>query len=216
MVLRVVLGYTWLERHSPLDFRKRTVTFRENPSVPISGDNSNNKVLCGMVATLPLGYTIFQDIFSAKRATHHQNHDPHYCAIQLKEPMAKLPAPRIYQLSEERFELQGYLDESLHKKFIRPSKSPAGSPIFFVRKKDDSLRPVVNYHELNDLTVWNEAHLPLISDLFDVLSRARIFTKIDFRNAHDVVRIHKGCQVAPCVQNTLGTLRVQCHAIWTV
>ncbi len=138
-------------------------------------------------------YQEFADVFSEVKATELPQHSQHDCAIKLKDPSAKLPAPRMYKLTEmERHELRCYLDENLRKGFLRKSKSPSGSPIFFVHKKDGTLRPVVDYHLLNEQIVCNEAPIPLISDLFDAISRSRVFSKIDLRNAYNLIRIKKG------------------------
>jgi len=53
------------------------------------------------------------------------------------------------------------------------------SPFFFVKKKDGKLRPVQDYHKLNEITVKNHYPLPLISNLIDALSKAKYFTKLD-------------------------------------
>ena len=72
-----------------------------------------------------------------------------------------------------------HLDDALGKGFIRPSNSPAGAPILFVRKKDGSLRLCVDYRGLNSITRKNWYPLPLIGDLLDQLQSAKVFTKID-------------------------------------
>ena len=81
--------------------------------------------------------------------------------------------------------------ENLGKKF-RPSRSPAGSPILFVKKKDGSLRLCVDYRGLNKITVKNRYPLPLIPNLLDQLRTATHFTKIDLRGAYNLVRIREG------------------------
>ena len=58
-----------------------------------------------------------------------------------------------------------------------------------MRKKDGSLRMCVDYCGLNKITVKNRYPLPLISGLFDQLSQAKIYTKIDLRGAYNLVRI---------------------------
>ena len=69
----------------------------------------------------------------------------------------------------------------LENGFIQHSKSPAGAPIFFVKKKDESLRLVVDYRGLNKVTIRNRYALPLISSLLERINVARFFTKIDLR-----------------------------------
>ena len=76
-------------------------------------------------------------------------------------------------------ELKLQLQELLEKGFIRPSVSPWGAPVLFVKKKDGTLQLCIDYRQLNKLTVKNKYLLPKIEDLFDQLKGASIFTKID-------------------------------------
>ncbi len=80
----------------------------------------------------------------------------------------------------------------MQKGFIRPFTSPAGAAIFFVKKKDGTLRPCVDYRDLNALTIKNRYPLPLISELLDRLHQARYFIKIDLRGAYNLIRIKLG------------------------
>jgi hypothetical protein len=115
-------------------------------------------------------------------------------AIDL-QPDAKAPWGPIYALSTAELRtVREYLDENLAKGAIRPSKSPAGAPILFVKKKDGSLRPCVDYRGLNEVTIKNRCPLPLIGEMLQQVgqAKARIFTKIDLRAAYNLVRIRKG------------------------
>ena len=78
-------------------------------------------------------------------------------------------------------ELKLQLQELLEKRFIRPSVSPWGAPMLFVKKKDGTLRLCVDYRQLNKMTVKNKYLLPRIDDLFDHLKGASVFSKIDLR-----------------------------------
>ena len=69
----------------------------------------------------------------------------------------------------------------MRKRYIRPSKSPLTSLVFFVDKKDGSKQMVMDYHNLNNQTVKNNYPLPLIMDLIDNIGSKKIFTKIDLR-----------------------------------
>lgn len=75
---------------------------------------------------------------------------------------------------------------------IRPSKSPAGAPILFVKKKDGSLRLCVDYRGLNRVTIKNRYTLPLGEELRDRISGAKIFSKIDLKEGYNLVRIKQG------------------------
>ncbi|GKB39194.1 putative reverse transcriptase domain-containing protein [Tanacetum coccineum] len=85
----------------------------------------------------------------------------------------------------------GQLQELQDKGFIRPSHSPCGAPILFVKKKDGSLRMCIDYRELNKLMVKNRYPLPRIDDLFDQLQGSRFFSKIDLRSGYHQLRVHE-------------------------
>ncbi|KAL0543776.1 hypothetical protein IC582_018881 [Cucumis melo] len=86
-------------------------------------------------------------------------------------------------------ELKVQLQELLDKGFIRPSVSPSGVPVLFVKKKDGSMRLCIDYRELNKVTVQNKYPLPRIDDLFDQLQGATVFSKIDLRSGYHQLRI---------------------------
>jgi len=95
-------------------------------------------------------------------------------------------------LEPELQALRDYLTENLAKGFIQHSKSPAGAPILFVKKKDGSLRFCVDYHGFNKITKKNRYPLPLISGLLDQLCTRKIFTKLDLRGAYNLLMIRPG------------------------
>ena len=88
--------------------------------------------------------------------------------------------------------MEKYLSESLAAGIIRPSSSPAGAGLFFVGKKDGSLRPCIDYRGINKITVKNRYPLPLMNSALDLLQGATVFTKLDLRNAYHLVRIREG------------------------
>ena len=85
--------------------------------------------------------------------------------------------------------MQDYLYNNLKKGFIVESKAPFASPVLFVRKSDRSLRFCVDYHKLNALTKKNQYPLSLINETLAQLSKAKIFTKLDIRQAFHRIRI---------------------------
>ncbi|GKF59572.1 hypothetical protein Tco_0176358, partial [Tanacetum coccineum] len=90
-------------------------------------------------------------------------------------PGAALVARAPYRLAQsEMKELAEQLQELSDKGFIRPSSSPWGAPVLFVKKKDGSFRMCIDYHELNKLTVKNRYLLLRIDDLFDQLQGSKI------------------------------------------
>ena len=141
---------------------------------------------------LPKEYLDFKMLFDEQAASKLPNHQPwdHHIPLQ---PGAEPPYGPIYSLSENELEaLRTYLEENLEKGFIRASTSPAGAPILFAKKKDGSLRLCVDYRGLNNVTIKNRYALPLISELFDRLRGAKIFTKLDLRGAYNLIRIAEG------------------------
>jgi len=95
-----------------------------------------------------------------------------------------------YRLStDEMQELKKQLDELLTKGFIRPSVSPFGAPVLFVKKKDGTMRMCVDYRMLNNITIKNRYALPHIDDLFQQLHGAKIYSKIDLTQSYRHVRI---------------------------
>ena len=86
-------------------------------------------------------------------------------------------------------ELNLQLQELQGKGFIRPSTSPWGAPILFVKKKDGTLRLCVDYRKLNRVTAKNKYPLPRIGDLFDQLNGACYFSKIDLRSGYHQLRV---------------------------
>nr|GEX55573.1 putative reverse transcriptase domain-containing protein [Tanacetum cinerariifolium] len=107
-------------------------------------------------------------------------------------PGAALVARAPYRLApSEMKELVDQLQELTDKGFIRPSFSPWGAPVLFVKKKDRSFRLCIDYRELNKLTVKNRYLLPRIDDLFDQLQGLSVYSKIDLRSGYHQLRVRE-------------------------
>nr|GFB83001.1 putative reverse transcriptase domain-containing protein [Tanacetum cinerariifolium] len=103
-------------------------------------------------------------------------------------PVARAP----YRLApSEMKEFSEKLKELSNKGFIRPSSSPWGAPVLFVKKKDGSLRMCVDYQELNKLTVKNRYPLSRIDDLFDQLQGSSVYSKIGLRSGYHQLRVRE-------------------------
>ena len=101
-------------------------------------------------------------------------------------PISKAP----YRMAPtELKELKVQLQELLDKGFIRPSFSPWGAPVLFVKNKDGTMRLCIDYRELNKVTIKNKYPLPRIDDLFDQLQGASVFSKIDLRSGYHQLKI---------------------------
>ncbi|GJV56522.1 reverse transcriptase domain-containing protein [Tanacetum coccineum] len=103
-------------------------------------------------------------------------------------PVAKSP----YRLTlSELEELSRKLKEIQDKGFIRPSSSPWGAPVLFIKKKDGSFRMCIDYRELNKLTINNRYPLPRIDDLFNQLQGLQFFSKIYLRSGYHQLRVQE-------------------------
>ena len=138
-------------------------------------------------------YLDFADVFSPDLASElpkYSGINDH--AIELVEGCQQPPYRPIYSLGPMELEtLKAYIETNLANGFIRPSKSPAETPILFDRKSDGSLRLYVNYRDLNNLTIKNRYLLPLIGELLDRLGRARQFTQLNLTSAYHQMRIRE-------------------------
>eukprot|EP00253_Pinus_taeda_P002643 PITA_02643 len=100
-------------------------------------------------------------------------------------PGAALVSRAPYRMSvPDLTELKMQLQELLDKDYIRPSVSPWGAPVLFVKKKDGTLRMCIDYRQLNKLTIKNKYPIPRIDELFDQVKGATMFSKIDLRSGY--------------------------------
>ena len=118
----------------------------------------------------------------------HRIGDIDFC-IDLEPGTRPISIPPYRMSPSELRELKAQLQELLSKGFIRPSASPWGAPILFVKKKDGSFRMCIDYRQLNKVTVKNKYPLPRIVDLCDQLLGACTFSKIDLRSGYHQLKI---------------------------
>ena len=203
----VIIGMNWLSEHdAQIDCKKKRVTLRisEDKKVEFQGQKQVKKFLTMIQAKrllrqgceAYLAHVIdvdkkmpkigdvpvvneFPDVFPGLPLDMEIKF-----AINLApgtEPVSKAP----YRMAPvEMKELATQLQELLDKGVIRPSVSPWGAPVLFVKKKDGSMRLCIDYRELNKLTIKNKYPLPRIDDLFDQLKGAVCFSKIDLRSGY--------------------------------
>ena len=102
------------------------------------------------------------------------------------EPIFKEP----YRMApSELKELKFQMEELVSKAFVKPSTSPRGVSVLFVKKNDGSLRLCIDYRELNKMIIRNQYPLPRIDYLFYQLQGARVFSKIDLRSSYHQLKI---------------------------
>ena len=160
----------------------------DSPAVQVNAVTQSN-----VPTSVPLEYAEYADVFEEKNAEFLPPHCPNVDHEIPIVPGAKPVFGPIYNLSETELQyLKDYIDRMLARGWIRPSKSPFGSPILFVKKADGSLRLVVDYRKLNTLTVKNRYPLPFISELFDRLKNAKYYTHLDMQDAYNQLRVAPG------------------------
>ncbi|KAK9049844.1 hypothetical protein SSX86_031187 [Deinandra increscens subsp. villosa] len=214
---KVVVGMDWLSRHHArviCDHKTIELTSPTGDKVTILGDKSGTPIICSMhkarkyikkgcqaflatvtdtrvqrpvIDELPVVQE-FKDVFPEDLPGMPPDRDVEFRIdlIPNAQPVARAP----YRLAPpELQELNTQIQELLDKGFIRPSISPWGAPVLFVKKKDGSMRMCIDYRELNKLTVKNRYPLPRIDDLFDQLQGAKWFSKIDLRSGYHQLKV---------------------------
>ncbi|GJQ90402.1 putative reverse transcriptase domain-containing protein [Tanacetum coccineum] len=185
----VIIGMDWLRRcHAVIVCDEKLVRVPYgNETLTFRGNESSN----GRESRLTVISCSKAQEYMAKGCQVFLQHEPWNSQIDLipgAAPVARAP----YRLApSEMKELSEQLQELSDKGFIRPSSSPWGAPVLFVKKKDGSFRMCIDYRELNKLTVKNRYPLPRIDDLFNQLQGSSIYSKIDLRSGYHQLRVRE-------------------------
>jgi len=218
----IYLGLPWIDQFNPkLNFRSRRMLFRgikgydgpEYAKVAIEDADQFERTMqnpdadvyvCSIrnlqeasapgpeTPVLRPEYREFEDMALPDKASELAAHGDQDLAIEL-QPGASPPYQPLYNMSTvELGYLRKYVEDYLQRGWIRRSRSPAGAPILFAKKKDGSLRLCVDYRGLNKITVKNRHPLPLIAESLERLAKAKWYTKLDIRDAYHRIRIKEG------------------------
>ena len=161
------------------------------------------------LSSVPEAYHDFADVFSKVKASVLTPHWEYDLKIELEEGAPLLPS-RLYSLSPVKLKtLQAFIDENLHFGFICLTSSSHAAPVLFVKKKDASLQLCVDYQGLNKISKKDWYPLPLISDLLDSPSQAKVYTKIDLRHAYHLVCIAEGDEWKTAFRTRYGSYEWQ-------
>ena len=219
----LVLGYPWFHKHNPhIDWPTGSFsawsTYCHSHCLRSAPTPSTSATLPlpepPDLSSVPAVYHDLELVFSKHQALSLPPHRPYDCAINLL-PGAPLPSSCLYNLSRpERESMENYIQDSLAAGLICPSSSPVGAGFFFVKKRDGTLRPCIDYRGLNTITVKDKYPLPLIDSAFVPLREASVFSKLDLRNAYHLVRVHPGDEWKTafnqcCSRVTMPRVRVQ-------
>ncbi|GJR06601.1 putative reverse transcriptase domain-containing protein [Tanacetum coccineum] len=172
----VIIGIDWLRRcHTVIVCDEKLVQVPYgNTTLTFCGNESSNgrESRLTVISCLPLARLVEFQIDLILRAA----------------PVAR--APYRLALSEMK-ELSEQLQELFDKGFIRPSSSPWGVPVLFVKKKDGSFRMCIDYCKLNKLIVKNRYPLSRIDNLFDQLQGSSNYLKVDLRSGYHQLRVRE-------------------------
>jgi hypothetical protein len=138
---------------------------------------------------VPECFQEFKAAFSKQASDTLLPHRPYDYKIELVKDV-NLGFSPLYKMTTEELEtVKEYLVNNLHKGFIKPSQVPFAAPVLFVKKPNRGLRFCIDFHKLNQITRKDQYLIPLIDKLLARIRRAKIFTKLDIRQAFYYIRI---------------------------
>nr|GFC45416.1 putative reverse transcriptase domain-containing protein [Tanacetum cinerariifolium] len=194
----VIIGMDWLVKyHALIVYDEKVVRIPYGDEVLIiRGDNCDDKSKLNIISCMKTqkyiqkGCQEFPEVFleDLPRLPPARQVEFQIDLVPGATPVARAP----YQLATaEMQELSTQLQELSDRGFIRPSSSPWGAPVLFVKKKDGSFRMCIDYRELNKITVKNRYPLLRIDDLFNELQGSRVYSKIDLRYGYHQLRVRE-------------------------
>jgi hypothetical protein len=193
----VILGMNWLARHKAiLNTHLRTIRLSYGPeeillsipiAIPAKPIGRINEAIIPEIKDIPV-VCEFPDVFPEDLPGLPPERKVEF-VIELKPGTAPISRRSYRMPPNELVELKTQLQDLPEKGFIQPSSSPWGCPAIFVKKKDQTLWMCVDYRPLNEVTIKNKYPLPRIDILFDQLTGARVFSKIDLRLDYHQIRI---------------------------
>jgi transposase InsO family protein len=164
---------------------------------------------------LPPELEKFADVFSKEASNVLPPHRTYDHKIQIEDPKGTEGlgySPLRQQSTQELEEIKRFLEENLHRGFIAPSQAPFASPVLFVKKPNGSLRFCVDFRKLNNLTRKDRYPLPLIDETLARLAKAKVYTKLDIRQAFHRIRMHPDFEELTTFRTRYGAYK--CKVLW--
>ena len=210
----IIIPYWWMAKHKCTGLYEGTLRFNHCPSTcfqqlstewSITYDknllNEEGVYTIGAIGgrtiplkeLLPMQYHQYLQIFEEAQSTRLPSQTKYDHAIHLQPGTEPKWGP-VYRLSQEEFKaLKEYVEKMIREGKIRPSSSPAGSPILFVPKAGGrGLRLCVDYRDLNKITVKDRTPLPIMDQLAEQVKGSNYFTKLDLKAGYHLIRIAEG------------------------
>jgi hypothetical protein len=192
----VILGMNWLvqnkaiinadQRTIQLSYGQEKVQLSIPVAVPVKTSGQVFEAIVQEIHDIPV-VCEFPDVFPEDLPGFPPERDVEF-VIELKPGTTPISRRSYRMPPNELAELKTQLQDLLEKEFIRPSSSPWECPAIFVKKKDQTLRMCMDYRPLNEVTIKNKYPLPRIDILFDQLTGARVFSRIDLRSGYHQIR----------------------------
>jgi len=156
---------------------------------------------------LPTEYHEWLDV-SEKEASdtlpEHRSCD-HYIDLEGNDPKQLGYSSLRNHSAEELEAIKSFITENLNKDFIRASTAPFAAPVLIVKKPHGGLRMCVDYRRLNAITRKDRYPLPLIEETLARFRGAKIFTKLDIRQAFHRIRMHPESEELTTFRTRYGT-----------
>ncbi|KAA0035808.1 DNA/RNA polymerases superfamily protein [Cucumis melo var. makuwa] len=185
--LDVILGMDFLFAHyASMDCHRKEVVFRKPGFAEVVFRGMRKAVSRSLISVWKAEKLLRKDDLSGLPPDREIEF-----TIELLPGTAPISQAPYRMASSELKELKMQLQELVDKGYIRPSVSPWGAPVLFVKKKDGTLRLCIDYRQLNKVTIRNKYPLPRIDDLFDQLRGAALFSKIDLRSGYHQLKVRE-------------------------
>ena len=176
---------------------------KERESNPTMYDSSDLEIKNEILSK----YHDFLNVFSKTASNTLPPHRSYDHKIEL-EGQTQLAAGPLYSMSSEELKsVHKYLLDNLDKGFIEPSHAPFSSPVLFVKKSDGILRFCIDFRKLNAITRKDRYPLPLIDETLARLNKAKIFTKLDIRQAFHRIRMHPDSEELTTFRTRYGSYK---------
>jgi hypothetical protein len=195
--INVILGKNWLSQHKTIiniDLRTIKLSYGHEEiqlSIPVAvvakPSGRVYEAIIQEIQDIPV-VCEFPDVFPEDLPGLPPERDVEFM-IELKPGTTPISRRSYRMPPNELAEIKTQLQDLVEKGFIRPSSSPWGCLAIFVKKKDQTLRMCVDYRPLNEVTIKNKYPLSRIDILFNQLTGARVFSKIDLRSGYHQIRI---------------------------
>jgi hypothetical protein len=193
----VILGMGWMRRHKAILDTVAWVVHLESSvhgstalqlSLPSAARSSDHHTAAQNLEDIPVACE-FPDVFPEDLSGMSPDRDVEF-TIELQPGIASISRRPYNMTPKELAELKIQLKELLDKGYIYPSSSPWDYTALFLKKKDQSSKLCVDYQPLNVVTIKNKYLLPCINILFDQLTGAKVFLKVDLHSGYHQIKIH--------------------------